>query len=321
MIGVLLVNLGTPDAPTTKALRKYLREFLSDPRVVKIPRLLWWLILYGFILPFRPQRSAKLYQNIWTKQGSPLKVLSQQLTDKIQQQLDQQAPDTYRVVLGMRYGNPSIKAALATLPLANMEKLIIFPLYPQYSATTTASVFDGVAAALQKSNWLPQLTMINQYASNPAYITAIAESIKQYWQQNGRGEKLLFSFHGIPKQFISDGDPYEAYCKLTTTQVAQQLDLTADEWQLVFQSRFGKAEWLTPYCDITLQGLAQKGYKTIDIICPGFAVDCLETLEEIAIQNKELFIQAGGEKLNYIPALNDSDPHANLLANIIANED
>lgn len=316
MIGVLVVNLGTPDAPTPKALRKYLGEFLADPRVVKIPRLLWWPILYGFILPFRPKRSAKLYQGIWTKEGSPLKVFSQQLTNKIQQQLDQQGQ--YHVVLGMRYGHPSIEAALATLPLEAIERLIILPLYPQYSATTTASVFDGVVKVLQKSNWLPQLKMINQYATNPAYINAIAESIQRHWQQNGQGEKLIFSFHGIPKQFIEDGDPYDSYCRSTAKQIAQQLNLTADRWMLVFQSRFGKAEWLTPYCDITLQDLAQKGYKYLDVVCPGFAVDCLETLEEISVENRELFIEAGGERLNYIPALNDSEQHADLLASIIA---
>ncbi|CAM4406201.1 MAG: Ferrochelatase [Legionellaceae bacterium] len=316
MIGVLLLNLGTPDAPTTKAVRKYLREFLSDPRVIKIPKPIWNIILYGFILPFRPSRSAKLYQKIWQEEGSALKVLSLALTEKIQDLLNEQAPEQYRVSLGMRYGNPSIASALEKLNLPEIKKLIILPLYPQFSATTTASAFDGIAQELKKSNWLPEIHFYNQYVEHASYIKAIANSISNYWDKNGRGEKLVFSFHGIPKQFVNDGDPYQSYCQTTAKRIAQELNLTSTDWLAVFQSRFGKAEWLTPYCDKTLEELGQKGYKNLDIICPGFAVDCLETLEEICVENEELFIKAGGKSLNYIPALNASLEHAQCLVEL-----
>lgn len=314
-IGILISNLGTPDAPTPKALRRYLKEFLSDSRVVRLPKLLWQPILNGIILPFRPRRSADLYQRIWTERGSPLRVFSEQLTAKVQQELDQNYPDRYIVGLGMRYGNPSIPAALNTLRQANIQKLLVLPLYPQFSTSTTASTFDAVTAVLQTWPALPELHFINHYFDNSAYIDAIAKSIKRSWEQE-RGEKLIFSFHGVPKQFVLKGDPYFNQCKATSEAIAAQLQLTENDWQMVFQSRFGKAEWLTPYCDITLQELAQQGLKRLDIVCPGFAVDCLETLEEIAIQNQELFIAAGGESLRYIAALNDTNDQVKLISGL-----
>ena len=310
---VFLVNLGTPQAPTAKALRRYLAEFLWDPRVVEIPRPIWWIILNMFILPLRPRRSAKLYQKIWTPEGSPLLINSQKLAENLQKKLG----DKTRVVLAMRYGQPSIKSALDKMREQGIQHFIVIPLYPQYSAATNGSIFDAIAKQLKKWRHVPELYFLSNYYYLPSYIDAIAGSIENYWQEHGKDHYLLFSFHGIPKRNVQLGDPYQAECEATVKQVAEKLKLSATQYQLVFQSRFGPAEWLQPYCDETLKKLPSQGIKKVAVICPGFAVDCLETLEEIAEQNQELFLQAGGESYHYIPALNDSVEHIDVFFHLI----
>lgn len=311
-IGVLLTNLGTPDAPTTSAVRKYLKEFLSDSRVIEIPRLIWLPILYGIILPFRSPRSAKLYQKIWSTTGSPLRSILDQQAKALNQQLAD-----YRIVPAMRYGNPSIAAGLATLRKHNIQKILLFPLYPQYSATTIATTFDKVTDILKTWRWQPELRTIHGYHDNPNYISAVANSIENYWKNHGKTTKLLFSFHGLPKQFLLKGDPYYCFCHKTARLIAEQLQLANEEWQLTFQSRLGKAEWSTPYTDKTVIQLAQQGIKDITVVCPGFSADCLETLEEIQQLNKELFLHAGGKSFHYIPALNTDTAHIELLSQLI----
>lgn len=313
-VGVLITNLGTPAAPTAKALKRYLSEFLSDPRVVEIPRLLWLPILHGIILRMRPKHSAALYQKIWTPEGSPLLINSQNLVKALQQQLP---PDTFKIALGMRYGQPSIREALTHLQQANCEEIIVLPLFPQYSAATTASTFDAVAAVLKTWRVVPKLKILTHYFDHPAYITALAESVKQHWQQHGQQDQLLFSFHGLPQRCVELSDPYQQQCLMTARLVAEQLQLPQEKWSVVFQSRFGYAKWLQPYCAETLQNLPGKGIKNVSVICPGFAVDCLETLEEINQLNRNLFLKAGGEKFYYIPCLNDSTAHVGLLKEII----
>jgi ferrochelatase len=303
--GILITNLGTPDAPTPSAVRRYLREFLSDPRVVEIPRAIWLPILYGVILPFRPARTAKTYQTIWTPEGSPLRAISEKQAVGLSSLLD--TP----VALGMRYGSPSISDALESLKYKS--RIIVLPLYPQYCGATTGSTFDAISQVLQKWRKIPTLHFINQYHDHLAYIQALADSIRAH----RKTKKLLFSFHGIPKRSIDLGDPYADQCQKTAELVANNLGLKSQEWQVVFQSRFGPAEWLKPYCVDTLKALPAQGCTAVDVISPGFAADCLETLEEMAIQNQEIFLHAGGKELNYIPALNDSLAHINALAEII----
>jgi len=320
-IGVLLTNLGTPTAPTAKALRKYLAEFLWDPRVVEIPRPIWWLILNFFVLPLRPKRSAKLYQKIWTAGGSPLLVNSSQLAERLELVLNSEKSKSFKVALGMRYGEPSIAHALNELHQHDIQQIIVLPLYPQYSAATTASTFDAVARAFSKKRYLPELHFISEYYNDPDYIVAIADSIRAHWLKHGSEQHLLFSFHGLPKRCVELGDPYEQQCKTTARLVVENLQLSSEKYSVVFQSRFGAAEWLQPYCDATLRSLPEQGKKNVAVVCPGFAVDCLETLEEIAKQNREIFMQAGGEKFDYIPALNDSVSHVALLAKLITQSD
>lgn len=311
--GVLLVNLGTPNAPTTKAVRRYLTEFLSDPYVVDLPRWLWWPILHGITLRIRPKRTARLYQKIWTNTGSPLLVFSEKLKIALQEQLG-----THIIELAMRYENPSIEDALASLRAKQIEELVVLPLYPQYNRATTGSTIAKINQVLQQLQWQPTLQLISGYADHLGYILALADSIKQHWRERPRGEKLLFSFHGAPKKMTDQGDPYYDQCIKTAQLTAEQLNLSAERWLVVFQSRFGVVKWLEPYCDQTLAKLAKSDCKSVDVICPGFAVDCLETLEEIAIRNKALFLQAGGERFQYISALNDNTVHINLLAKLIA---
>lgn len=315
--GVLITNLGTPDAPTPKALRKYLKEFLSDPRVIETPKIIWWFVLHCIILRIRPRRSAEAYEKVWTENGSPLLDISLKQANKIQTEISKQIDGPVKVELAMRYGNPSIESGLEKLRAANAERLLVFPLYPQYSAATTASTFDAVAAVLQKWRWIPEMRMINHYHDNPDYIAAMANSIEQYWQTNSKPEKLLFSFHGLPKDYFLAGDPYHCECYKTARLVAEKLELHENEWQLTFQSRFGPREWLQPYTDITLKELAANGTKHVQIVCPGFSADCLETIEEIDMQNRDFFIDAGGEQFSYIPALNDADEHINMLCKLI----
>jgi len=316
-LGVLLVNLGTPEAPTKKALQNYLGEFLADPRVVELPRLLWLPILHGVILRLRPGRSAKSYKKVWTEEGSPLLAISKRQAAALQQTLDERLAHPVKVQLAMRYGQPSIKSALQAFQAANVRRVVVLPLYPQYSATTTVSVFDGIAKVLQKQRWIPELRFINQYYQQPHYIKALAASIKQRWVEKGQADKLLLSFHGIPKKMHLAGDPYYCHCQATGHLLAQELKLQPEQWQLVFQSRFGREEWLKPYASLRLQELAKEGVKTVDVVCPGFAADCLETLEEIAMENREIFIEAGGEELSYIPALNDRPEHIEFLAELV----
>jgi len=319
-LGILLTNLGTPDAPTPKALRRYLAEFLADPRVVEIPKPIWWPILYGLILPFRAKRSAKLYQKIWTDQGSPLLLHMQQLRDKLQIYLEQQLEQPVTVVLAMRYGKPSIAQAINQLSKANVQKVLVLPLYPQYASATTGSTFVAITKILNRWRFLPALRFINHYADFTPYIDALVSAVKTHWQATSKQRHLLFSFHGIPKRSQLAGDPYYCYCHKTAKLVAEKLELSPEQWTLVFQSRFGKAEWLQPYCDKTLEQLPSKGVTEIDILCPGFAVDCLETLEEIALQNRELFFASGGKVFNYIPALNASEAHIKVLGQLVQHQ-
>ncbi len=326
ILGVLISNLGTPDSCQVHDVRKFLKEFLWDARVVKMSRPLWWLILNVLVLNIRPRKSAAAYKKIWSDQGSPLLCISRKQTDLIRQALYQSAINTLpkrgltmRVELGMRYGNPAIADGLARLRDAGATRFLIVPLYPQFSYTTTASVADEVARTLKK--WHGQqwgggqqqpLQMIRHYFDNPDYIAALAESVTAYWDKNGRAEQLLMSFHGIPQQYADDGDPYAEECQQTAALLAQALNLQPEQWQLCFQSRPRAQKWLTPYVDTILPDLAKQG-KSVQVICPGFSADCLETLEEIAIRDKALFIQAGGSKYAYIPCLNDSETHIKML--------
>jgi ferrochelatase len=310
--GVLLVNLGTPEAPTPAAVRRFLDEFLSDPRVVEAPRLIWWLALHGFILRVRPRRSAKAYQQIWTPQGSPLLLHGRELTAKVGERLGSRC----HVALGMTYGSPSIPVALRSLRDAGARRLLILPLYPQYSGTTTASVFDRVTSELQSWRWVPEFRFINHYFREPAYLSAVARSVAEHWQQHER-KHLLFSFHSIPERYFRAGDPYFCQCQETARRVAAALDLTQQDWSVSFQSQLPRQEWLKPYTDEWLLEAARAGRRKVTVVCPGFASDCLETLEEIALRNREAFLGAGGEAYDYVPALNARSDHAELLADLI----
>jgi len=315
--GILLVNLGTPEAPSASAVRRFLKQFLSDPRVIEYPRWLWWLILNGIILRIRPSRSAAAYQKIWTDAGSPLMIFSKAVADGIRTQLDLRLPGTTKVELAMSYGEPSIDAAIDRLLANGARRLVVLPMYPQYSGTTTASVFDAVARKLNRLRWIPEFRFINQYHDEPGYIESLAASIREFWKQEGRGTRLMFSFHGVPRSTLLKGDPYHCQCQKTARLVAAALELGDDEWLLSFQSRVGREEWLRPYTDETIIKLGQQGLDRLDVVCPGFSTDCLETLEEIAMQNAELFLESGGESLHYIPALNARDDHVRFLADLI----
>jgi ferrochelatase len=316
--GVLVANLGTPDAPTTAAVRRYLAEFLSDPRVIEVPRAVWLPILHGVILRIRPPRSARLYQSIWTEQGSPLLSISQRQAQALQRALEARFRGPVRVAPGMRYGRPSIAGALSVLREAGAARILVLPLYPQYSATSTASTFDAVADVLKTWRRIPELRMVTHYHDDPGYIGALAASIREHWQAQGQAEKLLFSFHGIPKRFFLAGDPYHCECHKTARLVAEHLQIPEERWQVTFQSRFGRAEWLKPYTDHTLRTWVQGGLKSVDVICAGFSADCLETLQEIAQENRHVFLSAGGESYRYIPALNDRPDHIQALADLVA---
>jgi protoporphyrin/coproporphyrin ferrochelatase len=319
-LGVLLVNLGTPDAPTPAAVRRYLAEFLRDPRVVELPRPLWWIILHGYILRFRPARSARAYAKIWTEDGSPLLIHSQRLADAVGRRLDDALSGEVNVRLGMSYGTPSIDSALDELHRLGAGRILCLPLYPQYSCTTTASVFEAVSRALGRRRWVPEFRFVNHYHDAPGYIAAQASNIREFWDRHGRGERLLFSFHGVPRQTMMRGDPYHCQCHKTARLIAAALDLHGDDWQVAFQSRLGRAEWLRPYTDETVATLAGQGLARLDVVCPGFAADCLETLEEIAMQNAELFAESGGDSLCYIPALNARNDHIEFIANLIGTQ-
>ncbi|MGB5489550.1 MAG: ferrochelatase [Woeseiaceae bacterium] len=316
-IGILLVNLGTPEAPTAPAVRRFLKQFLSDPRVIEYPRWLWWLILNGVILTIRPSRSAAAYRKIWTAEGSPLMLFSKEIAAGMQKELGQRMPDSINVELAMSYGDPSLNDAIDRLLAKGARRLLVLPMYPQYSGTTTASVIDAVARKLNRLRWVPETRFINQYHDEPGYIAALAASIREFWKQNGRGTKLMFSFHGVPKQTLLNGDPYHCQCQKTARLVAAALELGDDEWLLSFQSRVGREEWLNPYTDETIVKLGKEGMDRLDVVCPGFSTDCLETLEEIAMQNAELFVESGGKTLHYIPALNAREDHVGFLADLV----
>jgi len=315
-LGVLIVNLGTPAAPTPTAVRRYLKQFLSDPRVIDYPRWLWWLILNGVILQVRPRKSAHAYQQVWTPQGSPLLVHTQALANSLRTSLRNELHADTQVIVGMTYGEPAIAQALQQLHDANVRKLCVLPLFPQYSASTAGSVFDAVSNVLQRWRWLPELHFITQYHDEVAYIDALANSVRKHWQTHDQ-HHLLMSFHGLPKSYLLAGDPYHCQCHKTARLLAEKLQLKPDEWTLSFQSRVGREEWLRPYTEETLLKYAQHGPKRITAICPGFAVDCLETLEEIAIRNRTDFLGAGGEQFDYVPALNAAADHVSALSDLV----
>ena len=310
--GVLICNLGTPETYKTKDVRRFLRQFLSDGRVIEIPKIIWWFILNGIILTLRPSKSAKLYKSVWTKEGSPLLVLSKKLTEKLKASVG----DSCEVELAMRYGNPSMESALMSLKNKNCRKLIVIPMFPQYSGTTTGSIFDEVARVLSKWRWVPSLSFVNSYHDHPEYINALADSLSNHIKNNSP-QKIIFTYHGIPKRNFDLGDPYQCYCQKTTRLVAEKLNLEDDTYITTFQSRFGPAEWLKPYTSDTMGELPLQEVKNVLVVAPAFSVDCLETIEEIDQENKEIFLKAGGEKFTYAPCLNDSTGQVNLLKAII----
>jgi ferrochelatase len=310
---VLLVNLGTPSAPEPGAVGRYLREFLGDPRVVDLPRWLWLPLLYLVIVPLRSRRSAAAYRQVWREDGSPLLAISRCLASRLATRLQGKA----LVQLAMRYGQPSIGSAFQQFQAQGVGKLVVLPLYPQYSRTTTASVFDAVDSSLMRMGWQPEQVRIDDYHQHTPWITAVADSIRQFRSTHGAADKLLFSMHGIPQRYVENGDPYAQQGKDSIAAIARQAGLQEDEWLLCYQSRVGREAWLQPYTDVVLQQLAANGVQRVQAVCPGFAVDCLETLEEVAIRYRELFQENGGKELAYIPALNDSDAHVEALASLL----
>jgi ferrochelatase len=301
---VVLVNLGTPSAPTPRAVRRYLGEFLMDPRVVALPRWLWGPLLHLVILPLRSPRVARKYAEIWMEDGSPLAVYTRRLAQAVQQRMPQA-----RVVHAMRYGTPSIPEVFAQLRREHVGRVIVLPLYPQYSTTTTASVDDVV----RRTRSMPTVS-IRDYHRDPRWVRAIADSIRAHWAAHGRGDRLVFSFHGLPQRLVDAGDPYATQCEAGVAAIAEALALQPGDYRLTYQSRFGREQWLEPATVDVLGALAREGVRKVDVVCPGFAVDCLETLEEIAMQNAEVFRAAGGDALRYIPCLNDAPAHADALA-------
>jgi ferrochelatase len=313
--GVLLLNLGTPETPTPEAIRPWLREFLSDPRVVDLPRWLWLPLLHGVILPLRPRKLAPLYARIWRADGSPLLAITREQRAALAQALATDGAPP--VVEAMRYGQPSAAAALARLREAGVTRIVVLPLYPQYSGTTTASALDAIGAALAAMAWQPQLAVIDDYHADAGYLAALAASVREHWAARGRGEVLLMSFHGIPERYAARGDPYGRQCQETARRLASALQLKDGEWQLAYQSRVGNAAWLGPYTDVVIPLMARRGVRRLDVVCPGFAADCLETLDEVAIRYAEAFVAAGGEGLRYVPALNARPAHIDALARLV----
>lgn len=311
--GVLLVNLGTPKAPTASAVREYLAEFLWDKRVVDVPRPLWWLILHGVILRIRPHKVAKAYASVWSEDGSPLMSISRQQQAALQQCLGPDIP----VALAMTYGEPNMEQAGLELRRAGVEKILVLPLFPQNSSSTTAAVHDRLAKGLARCPHLPELRWVSHYHDHPLYIKALANSVREYWAEHGQGDRLMMSFHGIPQRYEDRGDPYPSQCRATAEALAVELGLTAEQWICSFQSRFGREEWVKPYTDHTLQQWGRDGLARVDVISPAFAADCLETLEELEVENRDNFIQAGGQQYHYIPCLNVRDDHIQLLAQLV----
>jgi ferrochelatase len=316
-IGVLLINLGTPDSPSYFDVQRYLREFLSDRRVINTSRLIWLPILYGAVLPLRPLRTARNYRKIWMQDGSPLAVYSNRLTNRLDDRLRATLGDAVRVALGMTYGNPSIASAVAALAGQNARRLLVLPLYPQYCSSTTGSAFDRTAAALRRWRWLPETRFVNDYYADAGYLEALTARIAGHWTQLGERTHLLFSYHGIPASYVQEGDPYRDQAEATTRAVASHLGLSSDQWTHCYQSRFGSVEWLKPYTEDVLRDLAKRGVRKLTVVSPSFAADCLETLQEVAIEYRDKFRESGGEQLNLVPALNDDPRHVEALTDII----
>jgi ferrochelatase len=316
-IGVLVVNLGTPDAPSYFAVQRYLREFIGDRRVIDTSRLIWLPLLYGVVLPFRPVRTARKYRKIWMHGGSPLAVYSKRLAAKMGALLLTSVGDRVRIDLGMTYGNPSIAGAIRSLAQQNVKRLLVLPLYPQYCSSTTGSVFDRASRALQRWRWLPETRFVNDYHDDAGYVEALVLAIQQHWAELGERSHLVFSYHGIPAVYVAEGDPYQAQAEATTQRVVSRLGLAPGDWSHCYQSRFGSVVWLQPYTIDVLEVLAKRGLRKLTVVSPSFAVDCLETLEEIAIDYREKFLELGGERLTLVPALNDDDRHAEALVSIV----
>ncbi|MFL2734058.1 MAG: ferrochelatase [Gammaproteobacteria bacterium] len=319
-IGVLICNLGSPDSYSTKDVRKYLREFLSDTRVIEVPKIIWWLILNLLILPFRPKKSAALYKSVWLDEGSPLIVYSKRFMKKINKlNENSEYSENIEFELAMRYGNPSIESALQSLKEKNCRKILLLPLFPQYSAVTAATIFDKASKILSKWRWIPSLHFVNGYHDNPGYIEALAKSIENHEQYN-KQDLIIFSYHGIPKKYFDSGDPYQCFCQKTTRLVAEHLGLGKDQYMISFQSRLAAAgrEWLKPYTSEVMNELPRKGVRKVLVLSPGFSMDCLETIEEIKEENKEIFIDAGGESFDYVPCLNDNDEHVKFINDLIS---
>ena len=311
--GVLIAYLGTPDSPDVLSVRRYLKEFLSDPRIIEVPKIIWWFVLNIFILNFRSFNSARLYKSIWTDGGSPLLVNCIKIKEKVQKSL----PSNYQVALGMRYGNPSIKSALNELKEANCRDIEVITLFPHYSATTVGSIFDAVSTEIKSWRWVPSIKFLNSYHDNPLLIEILSKRIKKSFESQGKPDKLVFSYHSIPKKYFDSGDPYHCLCQKTSRLIAEKLSLDEKDYITAFQSRFGPSEWLKPYTSETMKSLPKEGIKSVQVVSPGFGVDNLETLQEIDIENKEYFEDAGGENFHYIPCLNDDDDHVEFLISLI----
>ena len=311
--GVLIAYLGTPDSPDVLSVRRYLKEFLSDPRIIEVPKIIWWFVLNIFILNFRSFNSARLYKSIWTDGGSPLLVNCIKIKEKVQKSL----PSNYQVALGMRYGNPSIKSALNELKEANCRDIEVITLFPHYSATTVGSIFDAVSTEIKSWRWVPSVKFLNSYHDNPLLIEILSKRIKKSFESQGKPDKLVFSYHSIPKKYFDSGDPYHCLCQKTSRLIAEKLSLNEKDYITAFQSRFGPSEWLKPYTSETMKSLPKEGIKSVQVVSPGFGVDNLETLQEIDIENKEYFEDAGGENFHYIPCLNDDDDHVEFLISLI----
>jgi ferrochelatase len=314
---VLLVNLGTPDSPSYFAVQRYLRQFLGDRRVIETSRLIWLPLLYGVVLPFRPIKTVRKYRKIWMRDGSPLAVYSRLLTAKVGAVLRARFGDGIRVELGMTYGNPGVARAVKVLAEQNVKKLLVLPMYPQYCSSTTGSVFDRTAKVLQRWRWIPETRFVNDYHRDPGYVAALTTSIENHWKQAGERSHLLFSYHGIPAVYVQEGDPYQAQAEATTRLVVARLGLAEGDFSHCYQSRFGSVVWLQPYTEDTLKELAKRGLRKLTVVSPSFAVDCLETLEEVAIEYRDKFLELGGEELTLVPCLNDDDRHAEALADIV----
>jgi ferrochelatase len=317
-IGILLVNSGTPHAPTAAAVRAFLARFLADPRVVELPRALWLPLLYGVILPWRPARVARRYRQIWTPGGSPLLAFTERLRIELSHALAQRLLAPLSVEIGMLYSDPDVRAALRRLREGGAQRLLVLPLFPQYCGATSGAVYDHVSAELRHWRALPDTHFIADYHDHPGYIEALRASVAAHWQTRGRTAHLLMSFHGVPERYCQQGDPYFRRCQATARLLADELLLREGEWSVSFQSRFGAAEWLQPYTSTVLAGMPARGVREISVVCPGFAVDCLETLEEIDVENRAIFVAAGGKRFEYVPALNASTAHAQCLADLIA---